>query len=280
MRNHLNGIDHVVVVVGDLDQAVSDYEALGFNLTPRGHHSMGSANHCAMFGKDYLELLGLPPGFTGAPAFARFLESGGPGLAALALRTDDAQGAHAELQAAGMTPGEVRDFSRPVDLDGRQAEARFRTLDMPPEGTPGAHTFACQHYTPEVAWRPGYDEHPNGVTGLESLVLVSETPEQDLECYGALLDVPVEPYGLGWRVEMPGASLIAVEPENVDWLAKGQGHAPRALPHLAVIRFRVTDLARTAGVLAQAGVSFLTQADGNLQVSPDHAQGVTVVFVL
>jgi hypothetical protein len=56
-------LDHVVVTVRDrLDEAHAAYRRLGFTLTPRGHHTLGSMNHLAVFGTDYLELLAVPPG--------------------------------------------------------------------------------------------------------------------------------------------------------------------------------------------------------------------------
>ena len=56
-------IDHVVITVGDrLDAALAQYTRLGFDMTERGHHTLGSSNHLAIFGQDYLELLGYEPG--------------------------------------------------------------------------------------------------------------------------------------------------------------------------------------------------------------------------
>lgn len=52
-------LDHVVINVADqLDAASALYRRLGFQLTERGHHSLGSSNHLAIFGENYLELLG------------------------------------------------------------------------------------------------------------------------------------------------------------------------------------------------------------------------------
>ena len=53
-------IDHAVIAVRDLDPAAADFRALGFTLTPRGHHSIGSQNHCIMFESTYIELLAAP----------------------------------------------------------------------------------------------------------------------------------------------------------------------------------------------------------------------------
>ena len=56
-------LDHVVVNVHDrMDEAAALYARLGFTLTPRGTHSLGSINHLAIFGTDYLELIGTPEG--------------------------------------------------------------------------------------------------------------------------------------------------------------------------------------------------------------------------
>ena len=75
MRKHLQGLDHVVLRVDDLDRAAEDYRRLGFTLTARGTHSTGSQNHCAMFGFDSLELVWVPPGIA-PPFFADFPVAG------------------------------------------------------------------------------------------------------------------------------------------------------------------------------------------------------------
>src|SRR4051812_47765066 len=62
MRKHLTGLDHAVIRVDDLDRASDDFAAMGFTLSPRGRHSIGTENRCVMFGFDYIELLWVPPG--------------------------------------------------------------------------------------------------------------------------------------------------------------------------------------------------------------------------
>ena len=43
-----------------MEQAQQCFGQPGFSLTDRGYHSPGSINHLMMFGKEYLELIGLP----------------------------------------------------------------------------------------------------------------------------------------------------------------------------------------------------------------------------
>ena len=49
--------DHAVVVCPDLDAGAQAWQRLGFTLTPRGYHTLGSQNHCIMLERDYVELL-------------------------------------------------------------------------------------------------------------------------------------------------------------------------------------------------------------------------------
>ncbi len=63
-------LDHTVINVRfDMDRAEGLFRNLGFFLTERGYHSLGSINHLMMFGTDYLELIGLPAGMENPRAY-------------------------------------------------------------------------------------------------------------------------------------------------------------------------------------------------------------------
>ena len=55
----LKGIDHVVILVKNLDQAVADYTQLGFNVVPGGEHTDGATHNALVAFADgsYLELI-------------------------------------------------------------------------------------------------------------------------------------------------------------------------------------------------------------------------------
>jgi hypothetical protein len=66
----IDRIDHSVFYTTDMDATSATYEALGFTLSPLSMHvgsdrpdgerkPMGAGNRCALFGRTYLELLGL-----------------------------------------------------------------------------------------------------------------------------------------------------------------------------------------------------------------------------
>ena len=158
----LPGIDHAVVAVRDLDAAAASFRALGFTLTPRGHHSIGSQNHCIMLGSTYIELLAAPVSHPWLEYYRAF----GEGLAAIALSTTDADAAYRELKDRGAKP--PIDLARPVE----GGVARFRLVQI--EGAP--QVFICQHLTRELVWRPEWQKHANGAAELMQVSLPAKKP--------------------------------------------------------------------------------------------------------
>ncbi len=152
-------LDHLVIDVRDrMDEAARTFAGLGFELTPRGHHTLGSMNHLAMFRTDYLELLGFGEGGASRPELAPFPV----GLNGLVFKTADADVVHAHALAAGLPILPVQAFSRPVELAGVSQDARFRTTRLDPAKIAMGRVYFCEHLTPELVWRPEWQSHPNG----------------------------------------------------------------------------------------------------------------------
>ena len=161
------GIDHAVIAVHDLGAAASTFRELGFTLTPRGHHSIGSQNTCIMLGSTYIELLAPTGTHPWLEHYREFLR-GGDGLAAIALRTDDADAAYQALDENAVAAAPPMDLSRPVE----GGIARFRLVRI--EGMP--NVFVCQHQTPELVWRSEWQRHANGARELTGVALAAERP--------------------------------------------------------------------------------------------------------
>ncbi len=177
-------LDHVVLDVHqDMDAAAELYRRLGFTLTPRGQHTLGSINHLAMFGTDYLELLGWPPGDASArpelQAYAR-------GLNGLVFKTDDADATYAHLNAAGLAAAPPRAFSRPVQLDGKSVDAKFRTVHVAAEKSSIGRIYFCEHATPDLVWRPEWQAHANGAFAVHSLVIAASAPDAVASLFRAM----------------------------------------------------------------------------------------------
>ncbi len=270
MRKHIQGIDHVVVLVQDLDSARDAYARMGFTLTPRGFHTLGSQNHCIMFGRDYIELLAVPKPHPAMQYFSDFLAVG-EGLAAIALATANADGAHAELAGSGIAADSPLDFSRPVD---RLGDARFRIVQLPPDRTPGCRMFLCQHYTRELVWRPEYRTHSVGVTEIAAMAVVGA----ESAGYESVLGERAQPIDEGVRINT-GSAPIAVCPEaKLHRRLDGVVLPTRPRPLVAALFLRVANRAHAAAALRRGGFEPVPLKDGSCAIGADQAHGVALIF--
>lgn len=215
MKPAMSELDHVVVnTLRNMDVAHDCFAAMGFTLTPRGHHSLGSINHLMMTRGAYLELVGVPE--TGRQR-QDVLES--PfGLNGMVLRSADADTTYAGLMAAGLPAQPPVSFSRPVHLDGREQDARFRTVRLPAETFPAGRVYFCQHLTPELVWRPEWLEHPNGFRAIRRLVVGSPDGAREARLYAALAGSAAQEVPEGWSVPLADADIQLVPAQDARFL--------------------------------------------------------------
>ena len=280
MPQHLTGIDHCVILVRDLDAAAATWRQLGFTLSPRGYHSahMGTANHTIMLQHDYFELLGVV-----APTEqnARFREeiARGEGLSAVALQTDDADAAYAEIRGMGIAAGDVVAFSRPVDLpSGGKGEAAFRVTNFPEDLLPGMHLFVCGHLTRDTVWIPELLVHPNGAQGLAALVMVCTDPEAMAARWARL-------FGREAVAAIPGGARVDAGKTQIELLAPPAIAArypgvpiDTGRDRLVGLAIRVADLGKARAALS-AGKAPWRESQGRTVVPPADASGTLLEFV-
>src|SRR4051812_42990612 len=101
-KSHIDGIDHAMVIVRDLDAAARQYQSLGFNLTPRGRHThTKTENHLAMLNGTYIELLAVPHA-NEANEYLKKQSDIAEGLWQLALRSSDTESDYNYLTSHGI----------------------------------------------------------------------------------------------------------------------------------------------------------------------------------
>src|ERR1700750_1230813 len=121
-------LDHVVINArDDMDRAEDIYRRLVFTLTERGYHSLGSTNHLAMFGTNYLELIAVPKNATSGRLD---LLNYAHGLNGLWFGSELSAITSPPLTKAGLPFDPPSEFTRPVKYTGGQGDARFRTIRM------------------------------------------------------------------------------------------------------------------------------------------------------
>jgi len=278
MRKHIQGIDHVVFAVRDLDAAQATFARMGFTVTPRGYHSLGSQNHCIMFADMYLELLWLPPESNSRPFISNFLAQGGDGLAAVALKTNDARSAHAELAAAHLDPTEPIDFSRPVQLPEGKRDARFRTFDIGARHVPCGRLFLCEHLTRDLVWRREWEEHPLGATEMAALAVISDDPQATSRAYGRVFDTPPREADVGPLIETGNMGIAMATEKSLANRLPGVWISARQAPMVAALFVRVRDRTAAEKCLRRGGFHPARMPDGSVAVGAAEAHGVAMVL--
>jgi catechol 2,3-dioxygenase-like lactoylglutathione lyase family enzyme len=191
----LTRIDHVMICVPDLQQAMDAYTRIGFTVRPGGvHPGGGTENAIAFFQDDYLELLAVRKGeehLAGA-ALMEFL-SRGPGLRYVAVQSNDLAADVAAMRRRGV------DVSDPID-GGRRTpsgqELRWKAARLGPGNA--LPIFFIEHLTPLAERRRGHTgEHPNGALRTERVYIAVPDVAKAAAVYGRLLGVPAPPVQRG-----------------------------------------------------------------------------------
>ena len=174
-------LDHVVINArDDMDRAADIYTRLGFTLTERGYHSLGSMNHLAMFGTDYLELIAVPKGATSGRLDLLTFPFG---LNGLVFGSEDSAITYGSLAKAGVPIEPPVEFTRPVKVDGKERDARFRTVRMKAGVVPYGRVYYCHHFTRDLVWRDEWRHHRNGAVAVARALIVEPDPAAGAKLY-------------------------------------------------------------------------------------------------
>jgi hypothetical protein len=234
-------LDHLVINTHyDIDAAQALLEGLGFIVTPRGYHTLGSVNHLVVLSGGYLELIGQP---RDSDKVRQEILDSPVGIDGLVYAVDDIQDCHDRWLAMGLDAQPVQHFSRPVDVAGTSVDARFSTVRLRPGQFSAGRVYACRHLTPELVWRPEWMAHANGVQGIAGMLVIDEDPVQAAASYHRLGG-----WGPDFALEFADANSLAVR------FGELAAHSPQRDAFFAAIRFRggdralISDRARALGL--------------------------------
>jgi hypothetical protein len=271
-------LDHAVINVrSEIDQAADAYRRLGFRLTERGYHTLGTCNHLAVFQNDYIELLGYE---SETAPLQTDLTSGPNGLSALAFKSTDTNALQHDLAGRGVAANAPQAFSRPVVLAGGIADARFEIVRLRSGANARAALFFCRHMTPELVWRREWQDHPNGATALAGVVMASADPSRSAERFARLAGPDTVSAIEGGVAIAMGGALLEVLPSDAIGRRFGAPAAAGEDGRLAVIGIRTRSLEAAERALHAGGVEPLSLDGGRIVVGPSDAFGVTIEFLL
>ena len=272
-------LDHVVINARDeMDRAADIYRRLGFTLTERGYHSLGSINHLAMFGTDYLELIAVPKGATTGRLDLLDFPSG---LNGLVFGSEDSAVTYEALSRAGVPIDAPVEFTRPVKVGGKEHDARFRTVRMKAGIVPYGRVYYCHHFTRELVWRDEWRHHANGTVAIVRTLIVEPDPAAASRLYADM-------FGPESVRDIKGGKSVVVGNSRVDIITEAELKAQfgEAVPdpegrkaYMAGLTFRTVSAEKAARALKAGKIEGVTSSAGRVVVPARAAVNAVLEFI-
>ncbi len=272
-------LDHVVINArDDMDRAADVYRRLGFTLTERGYHSLGSMNHLAMFGTDYLELIAIPKNATSGRLDLLTFPFG---LNGLVFGSEDSAVTYAALSKAGVPVEPPVEFTRPVTFEGGKGDARFRTVRMKAGVVPYGRVYYCHHFTRDLVWRDEWRHHRNGTVAVARALIVEADPAKGAKLYSDM-------FGADAVRDIKGGKSVAVGNTRFDIITEAalKDQFGKAVPdpegrtaYMAGLTFRTVSVDKAAQALQKGEIMGATRHTGRLIVPAHQALNAVLEFI-
>jgi catechol 2,3-dioxygenase-like lactoylglutathione lyase family enzyme len=257
----LTALDHVALVVHDLEAAVAQYQSL-LGKTPNWRGADGGAAH-AWFQLGNMALDIIAPtgaGYTGDRVKAR-LEQQGEGIWALAFATPDIEKTRRTLARRAVASTEARPI-RSTHLESGQPRY-WTTSVLDAQGTHGPTIFLIEQKADAAPWPLSACsvEEAAGVSGLDHAVVRTTHPNRAAAFYGARLglDMALDRTQPEWNARLMFFRCADLIIEVAYDLRQEAGDDPDSLWGLS---WRTPDIDRMQPRLAAAGFTLSDIREG------------------
>lgn len=190
----MKGLDHLVLAVNNLDEAVARYKSIGFTVTPRAKHPFGTHNCLIQLNGFFLEILtigepdnlpAIDPAVFSFPNFNKQFLRDKQGPSMLVLDSDDFRGDKTQAELDDLQTWPVFEFSRQTALPtGESATVSFGLNFVTDPQIPNAAFFTCQQFAPHYFWKPEYQTHKNSAQQIHEVTIVTKSPHDHLSFLG------------------------------------------------------------------------------------------------
>jgi len=282
----IDSVNHVGLVVAEIHAAAARFEAMGFTLSELSMHKgatepgkpaepFGSGNRCAVFPKNYLEIVAHVEKdkrdvFVGK-YLARF-----EGMHIICFNSPALPAADARLHAAGVGTSGVIPLQRDVSTAEGTRTAQFDCAHFAESGTPEGLVQAAFHRTPQYIHQPRHVAHANKCVALSNAYVVADDVAGVAARYATYTGVKPRRDGAMMVLELPLVSRITIlPPAELD--AELPGAVRRKAPYMPGYGFATTDLAAVTGHLDRARIPY-ARARGRVVVPASAAFGAAIAF--
>jgi hypothetical protein len=251
-------LDHVGHFVRDPDAAAVAFARAGFAPTPKSAQVApdggltGTGNVCAMLSRGYVEVLfktaDTPLGREFEAALARH-----SGLQLAAFAVADAVAWHHRLGEAGFRTRPLAPFSRPVGTENGTATAAFTVARVEPGEMAEGRIQMLTHHTEDAVWQPRWLTHPNGATGLASLVIAVADVDEAAARYARFCGRPATATKSGQCIQLDRGRIDLVTAQA--FAAALPEIAIPSLPFIGAYGVMLSSIDQVEAILRAGGLS-------------------------
>ena len=205
------GLDHLMVLVDDLDAVSREAGKSGFTTTPVSEMP-GLANRLICFedaqpgATSFLEFLQITNAASAPSAVLDVLgQTDGPAAIVVAVRDTGAYCTH--LQRIGVSHAGPIAVQRQWDIGGAAPlEVRLEIVLVDPTGLP-VPCIAVRHHTAEHYLRRAFVTHENGTQAMPAVVVAADDPGDAAKRFGELVGASAVKTPDGPAVDLPGTQI-------------------------------------------------------------------------
>lgn len=269
--------DHAVIAVGDLDQAMETYRALGFDVQPGGHHTgEGTHNALVRFGLDYLELMAVRDESEArrrpfGSQLLDLLRAGRGGLIGYVVAGTELDALAGRMERSGLHPAGPVAMQRQRP-DGRTVQWRLlfprgqRWRDIAPFVIEWAASYST------ILSEAGDHPHRNGVVGVEGLTIGVTNIGHVRALYENAFGLQTVQFGAACaRVKLGAVTIELIAPENGD-----QGPVELAPDSEGVVELRLAVRDLSTAVATMPGLT--RGKDGIYRIPPTATLGARIAI--
>jgi len=173
------------------------------------------------------------------------------------------------------------EFTRPVKVDGRMLDARFRTVRMKSGVVPYGRVYYCHHFTRDLVWRDEWRHHRNGTVAVARALIVEPDPAAGAKLYADM-------FGLESVRDIKGGKSVVIGNSRFDIVTEAElkaqfgDAAPDAegrKAYMAGLTFRTVSVGKAARALQDGKIGGVVQSAAGLVVPAKQALNAVLEFV-
>ena len=110
------------------------------------------------------------------------------GINGLVFKSDNIKKTYQHLINMKLSNFPPRYFSRPVEINGVEREAKFETVSIKDNIFKAGRVYFCNHLTPNLVWIPEYKSHKNNVSEIAEITVIDSNPLSILKKINKITD--------------------------------------------------------------------------------------------